>query len=227
MTVTTTRRASADPHGLVAIAARFLAYGSPRVLLAAFGVALVMRTAKGAPSWAELAVIAGLVAALPLVEWLLHALVLHAPPMRVRGRSLDLRLARAHREHHADPRDEALVTTPTGVVVRGLALAALSLLLVPDAALGLTALLTVTAIALGAEWTHYLTHAERPTRSRWLAARTTAHRLHHYRSETHWYGLTSGAADRLLRTAPDRDSVPRSPTARSATPASRLSRRSA
>jgi len=40
------------------------------------------------------------------------------------------------------------------------------------------------------------------------------HRLHHFKNEHYWYGVSMLAADRPLRTAPDPESVERSETAR-------------
>ena len=40
------------------------------------------------------------------------------------------------------------------------------------------------------------------------------HRLHHFKNEHYWYGVSMLAADRPLRTSPDPESVERSDTAR-------------
>ena len=40
------------------------------------------------------------------------------------------------------------------------------------------------------------------------------HRLHHYKNEHYWFGVTSTVGDHLLRTAPDQTEVPKSSTAR-------------
>ena len=40
------------------------------------------------------------------------------------------------------------------------------------------------------------------------------HRLHHFKNEHYWFGVTMLGADRLLRTAPQAEDVERSPTAR-------------
>jgi sterol desaturase/sphingolipid hydroxylase (fatty acid hydroxylase superfamily) len=41
-----------------------------------------------------------------------------------------------------------------------------------------------------------------------------AHRLHHYRNEQYWFGVTMHLADHVLRTYPEKDAVPASATAR-------------
>ena len=41
-----------------------------------------------------------------------------------------------------------------------------------------------------------------------------AHRLHHFKNEEYWFGVTNPAADMVLRTYPDPGTVPTSPTAR-------------
>lgn len=42
----------------------------------------------------------------------------------------------------------------------------------------------------------------------------TSHRLHHYRNEHFWFGLTNDFGDRVLRTNPAKEEVPASRTAR-------------
>jgi len=41
------------------------------------------------------------------------------------------------------------------------------------------------------------------------------HRLHHFKNERYWFGVTSTVGDRVIGTLPDQSTVPRSPTARS------------
>jgi sterol desaturase/sphingolipid hydroxylase (fatty acid hydroxylase superfamily) len=69
------------------------------------------------------------------------------------------------------------------------------------------------------EWTHLLVHTRyRPTTRRY-ARLARHHRLHHYRNEDHWLGVTSNIGDRLFGTLPkDRADVPLSPTARTLQP---------
>ena len=40
------------------------------------------------------------------------------------------------------------------------------------------------------------------------------HRLHHYRNEQYWFGITNTLGDQVLGTAPDKDDVPVSKTAK-------------
>jgi hypothetical protein len=41
-----------------------------------------------------------------------------------------------------------------------------------------------------------------------------AHRLHHFRNERYWFGVTTHLGDRVLCTYPAKDAVPLSTTAR-------------
>jgi sterol desaturase/sphingolipid hydroxylase (fatty acid hydroxylase superfamily) len=78
----------------------------------------------------------------------------------------------------------------------------------------LTGIATAYAMLTTYEWTHFLIHSpyrprHRPYRTIWRA-----HRLHHFRNEHYWFGVTVHLADRVLRTYPEREDVPLSPTAR-------------
>ena len=78
-----------------------------------------------------------------------------------------------------------------------------------------TAALAGYALIAVYEWTHFLIHTAVRPRSRHFRAIHRAHRLHHFKNEHHWHGITTTMADRLLGTAPDAREVERSSTARS------------
>jgi hypothetical protein len=78
----------------------------------------------------------------------------------------------------------------------------------------LTGIATSYAMLTIYEWTHFLIHSSYRPRHRPYRGIWRAHRLHHFRNEHYWFGVTMHGADRVLRTYPDRDAVPVSPTAR-------------
>jgi hypothetical protein len=51
-------------------------------------------------------------------------------------------------------------------------------------------------------------------KTRWYRSIWRNHRLHHFKHEGYWMGITSRTGDRVLGTDPDPRSVPKSPTAR-------------
>jgi sterol desaturase/sphingolipid hydroxylase (fatty acid hydroxylase superfamily) len=64
------------------------------------------------------------------------------------------------------------------------------------------------------EWSHFLIHSPYVPRTRWYRTIWRNHRLHHFKHEGYWMGVSSNLGDRLLGTNPDQRSVPKSPTAR-------------
>jgi hypothetical protein len=193
----------------------FLAHGSPRVLLAALGLALAARVAVGGFSAADLAPPALLLAVWPLQEWAIHVLVLHWRPRRLGPWTLDFRVPREHRAHHADPSDLALVFIPFHSFAYTLPLlAGLCLALAPTLALALTSLAAYLVLALHYEWIHFLVHTRVWPRSAPYQRLWRNHRLHHFKNEHYWFGVTRRGGDLLLRTAPDPRDVATSATAR-------------
>ncbi|WP_341924857.1 sterol desaturase family protein [Nocardioides psychrotolerans] len=194
----------------------FWRHPSPPMILTALVAASVARVlAPGGDLW-EIAIPVALVALFPVIEWVIHVLVLHWRPRQVGPVRIDSLLAREHRAHHADPRDIPLVFIPWKALVWLVpAGAAVALLAMPTLSSALTLLVSAAALMFGYEWTHYLVHSDYRPRSRAYRAVWRNHRLHHYKNEHYWFTVTtSGTADRLFGTCPDAADVPTSPTVR-------------
>jgi hypothetical protein len=187
---------------------------SPKLLLGGLAIGVVLRVLEG-PWTLRDTVVAGIIVALqPVSEWLIHVYVLHWRPRVVRGRTLDPYAARSHRWHHQDPKDLSYLFIHPRVVQGFLAIGGVLhvLAFTVRPSFG-TAAVTSLALTTTYEWTHYLIHSDYQPRTRFYRGLWRAHRLHHYRNENYWYGVTSHLGDRLLRTYPGKDDVPLSPTA--------------
>ena len=198
---------------------------SPRVIAAAIVAALVARLALGDFSWRDGAAVTGMLLVYPFAEWTIHLYLLHLRPFEWRERRLELATARAHREHHEQPNDLRMV------LLGPLEAAALILFIVPlppllaAAACALAgasvpldalviAMLTGCVLVAVYEWTHFLIHTAYRPRTAYFRSIWRTHRLHHFKNEHYWHGITSTVSDRLLGTFPEHTEVPRSPTAR-------------
>jgi sterol desaturase/sphingolipid hydroxylase (fatty acid hydroxylase superfamily) len=198
---------------------------SPPYLIGAVAIALALRLVQGGWSWRDAVVAVGLVAATPFVEWLIHVYLLHSPPINLRGRRVEMLTAREHRAHHEAPSVLGGVLLPVYGVLVFLAMIALVNWLVsfgldlllggPRLAYATTGVLVSYTILAAYEWTHFLIHAPYKPRGRYFKAIWRNHRLHHFKNERYWFGVTSTIGDRVIGTLPDQRSVPRSATARS------------
>lgn len=156
-----------------------------------------------------------LIAFQPFTEWLIHVGILHWKPRKIAGVPIDLHAAKKHRGHHLDPNDVPQIFIPlfdlaTLIIGVGVAL----IVLLPRPELMVTGAVVGTALALTYEWTHYLIHTAYRPKSQWYRAIWRSHRLHHYRNEHYWFGVTNNIGDRVLGTNPDKTDVPASDTAR-------------
>lgn len=153
--------------------------------------------------WQDAAIALGLFVFWPLLEWLIHVFMLHYKPLQLGGRRIDFLLPRTHREHHADPWWLDRVFIPGHIfplVLPPLLIAVWLLAPGPEAALSWLAVFFL--FALNYEWTHYLAHIRWSPPIGYYQRRVRAHRLHHFRNENLWWGVSRGEADWLLRTAP-------------------------
>jgi Fatty acid hydroxylase superfamily len=203
----------------------FFRQPSPPYLLGAVALALALRVAQGSWSWRDAVMATGLVAVTPFVEWTIHVYLLHARPFELGGRRVEMLTAREHRAHHEAPGVLSGVLLPVYGVVIFLAMIALVNWLLsfavglvlggPRLGYATTATLVSFTILAAYEWTHYLIHAPYVPRGRYFKAVRRNHRLHHFKNERYWFGVTSTIGDRVIGTLPDQRSVPRSATARS------------
>jgi hypothetical protein len=203
----------------------FWGHSSPRLLAAAILLAAAARLALGDWSWRDGALVVGIVVLTPFAEWAIHVYLLHARPLRLGPRiRLELPTAREHREHHLAPAVLDGVLLPAyGVLiflvmmvgtVWGLSFP-IHLVVGGDRVAGAATGLLTSYMILGAyEWTHYLIHSPYRPRSRYFRSIWRNHRLHHYKNERYWFGVTSTVGDRVIGTLPEQRAVPRSRTAR-------------
>jgi hypothetical protein len=196
----------------------FRANRSPKIIAGAIVAAAALRIALGGFTWRDGVAAAGMLVVYPFGEWAIHVYLLHLKPFRLRGRRVELATAKAHREHHEHPNHLGLI------LLAPLEAAALLLLAVPAVLAVFSIFLPLRALVSAAfagyvligvyEWTHFLIHTAYRPRSAAYKAVWRNHRLHHFKNEHYWHGITNTLADHVLRTAPDQKEVPRSTTAR-------------
>jgi Fatty acid hydroxylase superfamily len=207
----------------------FLRKQSPWAIGAGILVLAVIRVLVGDVTWRDAVAVAGMVAVYPFGEWAIHVFVLHAKPLRIGRRKVDTMAAQAHRAHHQEPNDLDMVALYWWQ-------AAFLMLVAVPFTIGLGALIvTVVAgpVPLGAlisaalagycmiflyEWIHFLIHTAYRPRSAAYKAIWKNHRLHHFKNEHFWHGVTNNLSDRVLGTNPDQREVTKSNTARTLDP---------
>ncbi len=206
------------PHGRASevttlgdAARRFLAHPRPPVLLGTVASVATVRLARGRFSRADATVAASMLAAQPFVEWSIHRGILHARPSGPVGRFFYRTAGWGHEQHHQDPTSmDTMFLRPQEVLgggTLGLAVAVFGSLPASTAAL---------CMGLGViayDWTHFVIHSGYQPRTVLYRRVWRNHRLHHFRNEHYWLGVTSNIGDIVLGTNPPRDSVPISSTA--------------
>ena len=197
-------------------AREFWRHPTPWLLAGALIAAVAARIALGDWQWSDAVLPLVVLAVFPFVEWMIHVFILHWRPRRIGRVMVDPVLARKHREHHINPRIVKLIFIPLQSLFGAfVAIMIVGMVLIPRTALGVTFLVTVFAIGMVYEWTHYLVHTDYKAKHAFYRTIYRNHRLHHFKNEHYWYAVTSpGIADRVLGTYPDPQSVPNSPTAK-------------
>jgi hypothetical protein len=203
---------------------------SPWVLGAGVLALLVLRAVIGDPSWRDAVAVAAMLAIYPFGEWAIHVYLLHAKPLKIRGRKVETVAARAHRAHHGDPNDLdmvllywwqaaflMLIAVPLTIAVGALIVT----LLAGPVPLGVlvSAAIAGYCMVFVYEWTHFLIHTAYRPRTGVYRTIWRNHRLHHFKNEHFWHGITNNVSDRVLGTNPEAREVEKSKTARTLDPA--------
>jgi hypothetical protein len=198
---------------------------SPYVIGAGIAAALALRIWLGDFSWRDAAAVGAMLAVYPFAEWSIHVHILHRKPIRFGGRTVEIRPAKNHREHHGTPnRIDMLLLGPAElaqlmlgstliVIALGAALLAIPFGWPPLGPLVSAAVTGYCCIFLY-EWSHFLIHtAYVPKRGAYRAVWRN-HRLHHFKNEHFWHGITNNISDKIMGTDPDQKTVRKSDTAR-------------
>ena len=180
-------------------------------------------------TWRDAVAVATMAIVYPFGEWAIHVYLLHAKPITLRGRTFELPTTRDHGYHHRHPNNlftlllnakelaELLLLAVPAVVVVGGLIVGLIAGEVPWGAL-LSGAICGYVLVGAYEWTHYLIHTAYRPKSAAYRRIWRNHRLHHFKNEHYWHGITNTLADRVLGTDPDQRQVPRSATARTLDP---------
>lgn len=217
---------AAETRTLADAARLFRRFSSPRVMAVGLAVAIIARLLS--TRWfgfgiGDAVAVLIVMALVPFVEWFIHLAVLHARPRVVAGVTIDPGIG--HREHHRNP------ATINWVLLRGIDAALFQvinaalvvvvvggpLLLAGVDPIGpiMTGIVAAVVGLLHYEWSHFLFHTAYRPRTRYYRRLKGNHRLHHWRNERYWLGITTNLGDRVLRTYPaSRSAVPLSATAR-------------
>ncbi len=215
-------RYGADVKTLGQAFAEFRGKRSPQILGAGLAVAAAIRIAVGDFGWRDAVAAGAMLPIYVLGEWAIHVHLLHLRPFRWRGREVELMTARSHRMHHEDPHNLFMILLgpleAVALLLGAVPLVASVFLVTLGRPAALSAVVAGYALILTYEWTHFLIHTAVRPRSRYFRSIWRGHRLHHFKNERYWHGITNTVSDRVLGTAPDQRSVPRSKTARTLRP---------
>jgi sterol desaturase/sphingolipid hydroxylase (fatty acid hydroxylase superfamily) len=222
MTAVPTRNGRGQVN-LLDCARAFLRFPSPKLIATGLAIALAARVAVGGWSWLDLAVAASLVAFQPFSEWLIHVGLLHSKPRKLGPLTIDLPTAQLHRWHHRHPKNLQTVLIPWYGIAAFLPMIAGTMWLLTwpwvlaggdHSALFLTATLCGYTLLATYEWCHFIIHTPYRPKTRYYRSIWRTHRLHHFKNEHFWFGVSSDVGDRVLGTFPDQRVVPKSRTVR-------------
>jgi hypothetical protein len=193
----------------------FLRQTSPRILIAGLIVVLAARLYAGGWSWLDVLPPLVILAYWPINEWLIHVFILHFRPFELFGFTVDSKVPQSHRAHHRDPWNLEILFIPVHSFVYSLPLLlGLAYLLTPTIPVALTAVGFYLVMSLHYEWVHFLAHTRFTPRLPYYARVVRNHRLHHFKNEHYWFGVSMMGGDQLLGTRPVPESVAISPTCR-------------
>lgn len=183
---------------------------SAQVFAVVAAVALAARLLVGDLGRGDLLVVGATAVAIGPVEWVIHRFLLHADERAWTSRRLGT--GDGHRRHHVDPPDldwlllaggdAAIFIGAFGVLTAMWTVPLASVLDASSTGTFLTGWACAAVALLHYEWVHLLVHTRYRCRTPYYRRLARNHRLHHFRNERYWLGVTTNSGDRLLRTLP-------------------------
>ncbi|MCB1155155.1 sterol desaturase family protein, partial [bacterium] len=162
--------------------------------------------------WKDLLIAGIILAAWPVQEWLIHVFILHLKPLKLFGKRYDSVFGSKHRQHHREPWKPELIFIPSPGRYGATVILPIAWLTFLPFEQGLTGLAVYLVLTLNYEWMHFLCHTSYKPRTWYYRRIWQNHRLHHFRNEKYWYGVSMLSGDYILRTHPDAKSTPLSDT---------------
>jgi hypothetical protein len=207
--------ATADaPSTVGGLVHTMLTRGSPRILIVltlGFGA---LRLTMGGWSWVDAVIPLAIAAWWPFQEWLIHTHMLHFRPRKLGPFTIDFAQAKKHRRHHMRPWDFGDISIPLHTYLYAVPILCVVAYLGRDVPAVFTALTTFVAFGLHYEWCHFMSHSNYVPRTQLYKTVWRNHRLHHFKNETLWMGVSTRVGDLVLGTCPDQKTVERSPNCR-------------
>lgn len=182
------------------------------LLVTACVIAMTLRIYVGQWSIYDLVVVAVILVSWPLQEWFVHAQLEHFKPFKLFGRTIEFVITRTHRAHHLNPWDPKFGLSPPHVMVMYFLFLPLICYLTAPLPLAITATATTLCMILNYEWVHYLIHTSYRPQTRLYRRLWRHHRLHHFKNEQFWFGLTMLSGDTFMKTNPQPSEAVRSPS---------------
>lgn len=179
-----------------------------RMMLLGVTVACGLRLYLGQWRLLDLLVLGLALLAFPIVEYVLHRVLLHNWPASWPEPLSVL----VHKVHHRDPWHMERAQNP-GIAMIGYAVG-LPIVWFPWLPLpqGMTGVAASWLVLFLYEAVHLLIHTSYKPRSLWFRRLWRNHRLHHFKSEHYWFSVAAYGVDQALWTDPPPQHIATSPT---------------
>jgi len=202
------------PRTIGGLVRTLLTRGSPRILLLLTLGFASYRLSMGSWTWGDAGVPLVIAVLWPFQEWLIHTYLLHLKPRKLGPFTFDSAQAKKHRRHHMRPWDFEEISIPLQNYLTAIPLFGLIAYLGHDAPTVFTGLAVYCALGVHYEWCHFMAHSNYVPKSKAYKAVWRNHRLHHFKNETLWMGVSTRLGDQVLGTCPNQKTVKRSPNCR-------------
>lgn len=168
------------------------------VIVSLFG----LRYFLGQWSWMDTAMALLVIGGFGVIEWILHAYLMHARPLPLLGWRIRSIVFYKHSDHHKDPWDPETLFFKWQTILAGVALLTLIGYVITffDERAMITFSACVMLMLMQHEWFHVLVHSKIEPRSAYIKARLDNHRYHHYRDNRVSMGVCTLSGDWVFGT---------------------------